>query len=88
MVLYFVQEVLEDVSRRAARARCVDAAYLRWWDGAAQPPRWRRALRARPDSSAARSLWAGAGGEVGGGEGGQQRRVMCGVSMYAVLSDC
>lgn len=36
------QEVLEEVSRRAARARCVDAACLRWWAGAgggAQPPR-------------------------------------------------
>ncbi|XP_068632439.1 histone acetyltransferase KAT7 isoform X2 [Battus philenor] len=28
------QEVLEEVTRRAERARCVDAACLRWWAGA------------------------------------------------------
>ncbi|CAH0581578.1 unnamed protein product [Chrysodeixis includens] len=35
------QEVLEEVSRRAARARCVDAACLRWWGSSAgaAPPR-------------------------------------------------
>ncbi|KAJ0175814.1 hypothetical protein K1T71_008973 [Dendrolimus kikuchii] len=34
------QEVLEEVSRRAARARCVDPLCLRWWSvGGAQPPR-------------------------------------------------
>ncbi|XP_047019365.1 histone acetyltransferase KAT7 [Helicoverpa armigera] len=32
------QEVLEEVSRRAARARCVDAACLRWWGSGAAPP--------------------------------------------------
>ncbi|XP_048480330.1 histone acetyltransferase KAT7 [Plutella xylostella] len=33
------QEVLEEVSRRAERARCVDAASLRWTPPAAPPPR-------------------------------------------------
>ncbi|XP_053612234.1 histone acetyltransferase KAT7 [Plodia interpunctella] len=33
------QEVLEEVSRRAGRARCVDASCLRWGAPAAPPPR-------------------------------------------------
>ncbi|XP_075974650.1 lysine acetyltransferase chameau isoform X2 [Anticarsia gemmatalis] len=32
------QEVLEEVSRRAARARCVDPLCLRWWGGGSLAP--------------------------------------------------